>query len=56
MQIDLLGDVARWLPDFRATFTAHDGPYQFISRELKEAALDAAKRHTCKHNTIRLFL
>ncbi|QRV74770.1 glycosyltransferase family 90 protein [Ceratobasidium sp. AG-Ba] len=46
MQIGLLSEVARWLPDFRATFTAHDGPYQFIASDLKEAALDAAKHHT----------
>ncbi|KAG8745102.1 Glycosyltransferase Family 90 domain containing protein [Ceratobasidium sp. 414] len=46
MQIDLLSEVARWLPDFRATFTAHDGPYQFIASELKEAAIAAHKRHT----------
>ncbi|KAF8754258.1 Extension Ser/Thr-type protein kinase [Rhizoctonia solani] len=45
-QVKLLSEVARWLPDFRATFTAHDGPYQFISWELKEAALKAAKTRT----------
>ncbi|QRW17661.1 glycosyltransferase family 90 protein [Rhizoctonia solani] len=34
------------VPTSRATFTAHDGPYQFISWELKEAALKAAKTRT----------
>ncbi|KAG8710312.1 Glycosyltransferase Family 90 domain containing protein [Ceratobasidium sp. 423] len=45
-QVRLLSEVARWLPDFRATFTAHDGPYQFINWELKSSALKAAKART----------
>ncbi|KAJ1307235.1 hypothetical protein OPQ81_001349 [Rhizoctonia solani] len=45
-QVKLLSEVARWLPDFRATFTAHDGPYQFIDWGLKESALKAAKART----------
>ncbi|CAE6440521.1 unnamed protein product [Rhizoctonia solani] len=45
-QVRILSQVAKWLPDFRATFTAHDGPYQFIDWELKEAALKAAKTRT----------
>ncbi|CAE6394278.1 unnamed protein product [Rhizoctonia solani] len=45
-QVKSLSEVARWLPDFRATFTAHDGPYQFIDWKLKEAALKAAKTRT----------
>ena len=30
-QLDFLEDVAKWLPDFRASFTAHDGPNHLAS-------------------------
>jgi hypothetical protein len=30
-QIALLQDIEEYLPEFRATFTVHDGPAQFTS-------------------------
>ncbi|KAF8517358.1 hypothetical protein BU17DRAFT_76415 [Hysterangium stoloniferum] len=41
-QIALLEDVEEYLPEFRATFTMHDGPSQFISWDLRSAAETAA--------------
>ena len=46
-QLDLLKDVQQWLPEFRATFTSHDGPAQFVSWELRNKAVEAAKRGEC---------
>lgn len=46
-QLDLLEDVQEWLPEFRATYTIHDGPTQFVSWELRKAAEDAAERGEC---------
>lgn len=55
-QVRLLSEIARWLPDFRATFTAHDGPYQFIGRELKENAIAAAKLRTRRYLGLSYFV
>ncbi|KAG9051021.1 Glycosyltransferase Family 90 domain containing protein [Tulasnella sp. UAMH 9824] len=41
-QLRLLEDVQQWLPDFRATFSAHDVPYQFIGHDLRSEAVDRA--------------
>lgn len=41
-QLRLLEEVQQWLPDFRATFTAHDVPYQFIGHDLRSEAVDYA--------------
>ncbi|KAG8896903.1 Glycosyltransferase Family 90 domain containing protein, partial [Tulasnella sp. 417] len=41
-QLRLLEEVQQWLPDFRATFTAHDGPNQFIGYDLRSEAVDHA--------------
>ncbi|KIJ36563.1 glycosyltransferase family 90 protein [Sphaerobolus stellatus SS14] len=41
-QLNILEDVGEWLPAFRATYTMHDGPAQFISWTLREAAERAA--------------
>ncbi|KIJ36259.1 glycosyltransferase family 90 protein [Sphaerobolus stellatus SS14] len=41
-QLNVLQDVGEWLPAFRATFTMHDGPAQYISWTLREAAERAA--------------
>ncbi|KIO30210.1 glycosyltransferase family 90 protein [Tulasnella calospora MUT 4182] len=38
-QLRLLEEVQQWLPDFRATFTAHDVPYQFIGYDLRSEAV-----------------
>ena len=46
-QLDLLEDVQEWLPEFRATFTSHDGPTQFVSWELRKKAEEAAERGEC---------
>jgi hypothetical protein len=48
-QIDILEDVEEWLPDFRATFTMHDGPRQFTSWELQRRAVEAAAVGECEH-------
>ncbi|KAG8966015.1 Glycosyltransferase Family 90 domain containing protein [Tulasnella sp. 419] len=41
-QMTLLRDVLQWLPSFRATFTAHDGPAQFIGHDLRSEAVERA--------------
>ncbi|KDQ16303.1 glycosyltransferase family 90 protein [Botryobasidium botryosum FD-172 SS1] len=38
----LMDDVAQWLPEFRATFTAHDAPNQFYGYDLRQNGIDAA--------------
>ncbi|KAF8576914.1 glycosyltransferase family 90 protein [Ramaria rubella] len=43
-QLGLLEDVEVWLPPFRATFTMHDGPTQFVGWELRRQAEEAAER------------
>ncbi|KAF8576246.1 glycosyltransferase family 90 protein [Ramaria rubella] len=43
-QLALLAEVQEWLPPFRATFTIHDGPLNFVSWELKRRATEAAER------------
>jgi len=43
-QLELIDEVQEWLPAFRATFTKHDGPLQFVSWEMRKAAVDAAER------------
>ncbi|KAG8907344.1 Glycosyltransferase Family 90 domain containing protein [Tulasnella sp. 403] len=43
-QLELLDELKQWLPDFRATFSAHDVPYQFIGYDMKsEASTHATK-------------
>jgi hypothetical protein len=51
-QLNLLEDVQEWLPEFRATFTVHDGPTQFVSWELRKAAEEAAERGECAFKRI----
>jgi len=46
-QLLLLEDVQEWLPEFRATFTMHDGPMQFVGWEMLQAAEKAAERGEC---------
>ncbi len=41
-QLDFLQDVAEWLPDFRASFTAHDGPNHLAGYDAISKARDAA--------------
>ncbi|KAG8961623.1 Glycosyltransferase Family 90 domain containing protein [Tulasnella sp. 419] len=41
-QLLLLEPIQEWLPDFRATFTAHDVPYQFIGYSVKADAKEMA--------------
>ncbi|KAG8991395.1 Glycosyltransferase Family 90 domain containing protein [Tulasnella sp. 427] len=41
-QLRLLEEIQQWLPDFRATFTAHDVPYQFIGYDMRSEAVDHA--------------
>jgi len=48
-QIKLLREVQQWLPDFRATFTAHDVPYQFIGHDQLSEAREAAGMGECRH-------
>ncbi|KAF8487537.1 glycosyl transferase family 90-domain-containing protein [Gautieria morchelliformis] len=43
-QLDLLESVQEWLPDFRATFSMHDGPTQVVGWELYSKAKEAAER------------
>lgn len=47
-QLRLLEEVQEWLPDFRATFTAHDVPYQFIGHDLRSEAVDHAGMSECE--------
>lgn len=49
-QLELIDEVQDWLPAFRATFTIHDGPMQFVSWEMRKAAVDAAERGECAQN------
>ncbi|KAF7328025.1 SPX domain-containing protein [Mycena kentingensis (nom. inval.)] len=44
--IELLDDVQRELPPFRAVFSPHDNPNLVTDYELRQKALDAAKRDT----------
>ncbi|KAG8879659.1 Glycosyltransferase Family 90 domain containing protein [Tulasnella sp. 332] len=39
-QIEILAMVEEWLPDFTATFFAHDGPNQFIDYEMRTQLVD----------------
>lgn len=41
-QVELLQEVQKYLPDFRATFSAGELPSQFIEANLKKAAVSAA--------------
>jgi hypothetical protein len=51
-QLNLLKDVQEWLPEFRATFTEHDGPTQFVGWEMRKAAEEAAERGECAFQLI----
>ncbi|KZS99159.1 hypothetical protein SISNIDRAFT_448018 [Sistotremastrum niveocremeum HHB9708] len=42
LQIDVIKEISMDLPPFRASFTAHDGPYQFWAHDVREAAISAA--------------
>jgi hypothetical protein len=42
-----LNAVQAWLPEFRATFTEHDDPTQFVGWEMRKAAEEAAERGEC---------
>jgi len=46
--LDLLQDVADFLPPFRATFSPHDGPNRLSDYDIKNMALQAARSGTCK--------
>jgi hypothetical protein len=46
-QLNLLKDAQELLPEFRATFTMHDGPTQVVGWELRNKAKEAAKRGEC---------
>ncbi|KAG8865280.1 Glycosyltransferase Family 90 domain containing protein [Tulasnella sp. 330] len=41
-QVDILREVAPWLPDLRATYTAHDVPFQFLGYDMRSEARDMA--------------
>ncbi|THH07412.1 hypothetical protein EW145_g3402 [Phellinidium pouzarii] len=45
-QMDLLKDVYQFIPPFRATFSPHDNPNQFVDWAWKNAAVEAAKKGT----------
>ena len=47
-QMELLREVEQWLPDFRATFTAHDVPYQFLGHGMKWEAAEHASMSECE--------
>lgn len=46
-QMGLLAEVAQWLPDFNATFTAHDVPYQFIGHDMRSEATEKGAMSEC---------
>lgn len=52
-QIEILAMVEEWLPDFVATFTAHDGPNQFIDHEMRTQLVDrgAGEERESSHRT-----
>lgn len=50
-QIALLKEVQQWLPPFRATFTAHDVPYQFIGHDMKSEAFEHAALSECESHS-----
>lgn len=46
-QIGLLREVQEWLPDLRATYTAHDVPFQYVGYDMKSEAMDLAAIGEC---------
>lgn len=45
-QLDILNDVYRYIPPFRATFSPHDGPSELVDWTWRKAAIDAARNGT----------
>lgn len=46
-QLELLEDIQEYLPQFRATFTMHDGPQHMAGWEMRRQAEEAAERGEC---------
>ncbi|KAF8625394.1 hypothetical protein AX15_005400 [Amanita polypyramis BW_CC] len=46
--MELLGEVQRFIPPFRAVFSPHDNPNLFTDWELKQMALEAARTGKCR--------
>ena len=50
MRIDLLEEVQRWIPPFKALMSPHDNPGIMFDWEIKEKALEAAAKGTCEYS------
>ena len=47
IRINLLEEVEDWIPPFKALISPHDNPGILIDWEVKEKALEAARKGTC---------
>ena len=54
--MELLEDVEKFIPPFRAVFSPHDNPNLLTDWELKQMALQAARRGECELHVVGLIV